>query len=136
MNLSPDQERLVRRMRNAVVATTGPHGTPLVSPVWYVWDGERFLISTPAWTAKVRDVRRDPRIAVCVDDQISGDYLTAYGTAELVEGEAVKEMTEPLLLKYLQPAEAEARWALINETNDRVLILLRPERVKWRAGVH
>jgi PPOX class probable F420-dependent enzyme len=123
-------------MRNAVLATNGPDGAPHLAPVWYLWDGERFVVSTVRNTVKVRDLRADPRVAICVDDQIAGDYLTAYGRAELIEDDRVGELSRPLLLKYLHAEEADARWSRLDAGGQRVVIVLRPQRVSWRAGVH
>ena len=136
MKLSAAQEDLLRRMRNAVLATTGPQGTPHLAPVWYLWDGSAFVVSTVGTSIKVADVARDPRSAICVDDPVAGDYLTAYGRTELVTDERVGDLTWPLLLKYLHPDEATARWSRINADGQRVVLLLRPARVTWRAGVH
>ena len=63
------------RGRNAIVATNRPDGGPQLSPNWYLWDGERFLISTADWTAKVKNLRRDPHMSVCVDDALSNGEL-------------------------------------------------------------
>jgi PPOX class probable F420-dependent enzyme len=135
-NLSAEQDALLRRMRNAVLATTGPNGTPHAAPVWYLWDGSQFSVSTPRTTTKVSDIIREPRVAICVDDQIAGDYLTAYGRAELVDDTRVGALTRPLLLKYFHNDEAESRWSRIDASHERVVVLLRPERVTWRSGVH
>jgi PPOX class probable F420-dependent enzyme len=136
MNLSAPQTDLLRRMRNAVLATTGPRGTPHLAPVWYLWDGSAFVVSTVSTSTKVADVARDPRTAICVDDQVAGDYLVAYGLTELVTDDRVDDLTLPLLLKYFHPDEAAARWSRINAAGQRVVLLLRPARVTWRAGVH
>jgi len=96
-----------------VLATTGPAGAPHAAPVWYLWNGDEIRISTPGTTQKVRDIERDPRVAFCVDDQVAGEYLTLYGEAAIVTGERVAELTWPLLLAYMHPAEAAARWERI-----------------------
>jgi hypothetical protein len=74
----------------------------------------RVRISTPRTTQKVRDIEGDPRVAFCVDDQVAGEYPTLYGEAAIVTGERVAELTWPLLLAYMHPAEAAARWERIN----------------------
>ena len=125
-SLSAEQDALLRRMRNAVLATTGPNGTPHVAPVWYLWDGSQFSVSTPGTTTKVSDIIRDPRVAICVDDQIAGDYLTAYGRAELVDDTRVGALTRPLLLKYFHNDEAETRWSRIDASHERVVVLIAP----------
>lgn len=124
------------RMRNAILATVRADGSPQATPVWYHWDGRVMRISTPGWTVKTRDVRRDPRVSVCVDDQVSGTYVTLFGRAELIEGdpELVRRESWPLLLRYLHADEAVVRWERINAAGDRVVIRVRPERVIWRIA--
>jgi len=135
VDLSTGQRALLDRMRNAVLVTVGANGAPHAAPVWYFWDGENVRISTLATTRKVADITADQRVAVCVDDQVSGEYLTIYGSATLVDGAAVTELTDPLLLRYMPPDEAAARWARINATNSRVVILVTPGRVVGRERV-
>ena len=105
------------------------------APVWYPWDGAEIRISTTRTTQKVRDIERDPRVAFCVDDQVAGEYLTLYGEAVIVAGERVTELTWPLLLAYMHPAEATARWERINADGSRVVIVLRPVSVTGREQV-
>src|ERR1700722_3924688 len=129
------QVALLQRMRSGTLGTVGASGGPHLGPVWYFWDGESIRISTPGWTTKVADIRADDRVAFCVDDQVSGEYLTIYGAAEIIEGERVTELTEPLLLAYHHPDEAAARWARINADGSRVVIAIRPARVTGREHV-
>lgn len=130
----------LRRHRNALIATTGADGAPQLTPVWYLWDGEAVLASVPGWTVKVANIRREPRTAICVDDEVAGCYATLTGPATIVEGtpsdrEAVRAATWPPLLKYLPEGEAAVRWTRIDADGDRVVIRLEPTRILWRAGV-
>jgi PPOX class probable F420-dependent enzyme len=135
VDISGEQEALLRRSRDGVLVTVGPGGSPHAGPVWYLWDGAEIRISTPRTTQKVRDIGLDPRVAFCVDDQVAGEYLTLYGRASIVADERVTELTRPLLLKYLQADEATARWSRINADGSRVVILLRPARLAGREQV-
>jgi PPOX class probable F420-dependent enzyme len=135
IELSGQQHALLARSRNGVLATTGPAGSPHAAPVWYLWDGTEIRISTPRTTQKVRDIERDPRVAFVVDDQVAGEYLTLYGEAVIVSGDRVAELTWPLLLAYLHPAEATARWGRINADGSRVVIILRPASVSGRQQI-
>jgi PPOX class probable F420-dependent enzyme len=135
VRLSAGQIALLHRMRNVTLATIGAAGAPHVAPVWYLWDGEQVRVSTPGWTTKVADVRANPQVALCFDDQVSGEYLTIYGSAEVVADERVTELSRPLLLAYLPPDEADARWARINADGSRVVILITPRRVAGRENV-
>jgi hypothetical protein len=41
-------------------------GTGVATPVWFVADGERLLISTDAQSFKVKRIRRNPRVTVAL----------------------------------------------------------------------
>ena len=135
ISLSAAEIALLQRMRNAILATIGVSGAPHLAPVWYYWDGQQVRVSTPEWTRKVADIRANPQVALCVDDQVAGEYLTVYGTAAIVAGNRVTELTRPLLLSYLPADEADARWARINSDDSRVVILVTPERLASRQNV-
>ena len=53
----------------AKVATVGAEGAPHVAPVWIALDGDTLVFTTGADTVKGRALRRDPRIAMCFDDE-------------------------------------------------------------------
>ena len=52
----------------AKVATVDPDGVPTISPVWYTWDGESFVIVSKARTGMVKNLQRDPRCGLLVDN--------------------------------------------------------------------
>jgi PPOX class probable F420-dependent enzyme len=75
---------LMHGTRTAKVATVRLDGRPHVAPVWFVLDGDTLLFTTGANTVKGRDLRRDPRISLCVDDEMPPfAYVMIEGTATL-----------------------------------------------------
>jgi hypothetical protein len=66
---------------------------------------------------------------------VAGEYVTLYGTAEIVDDERVTDLTRPLLLAYHHPDEADARWRRINADSTRVIIIVHPARVTGREHV-
>lgn len=131
----PELSALLSRKRNAVLGTRSAAGTPMLMPLWYLWDGQTLRFSTPSSTAKVRNLRLFPNASACVDDHESGSYVTVRGQCEIIEGALVEEYSIPLLHKYLPVDEAAARWRRINSDGSRVVILLVPEHFEWRSGV-
>jgi len=128
---TPTQAAFLRERPHAIVATIMPDGRPQLTPNWYLWDGERFWVSTLDWTVKVKNAKRDARVTLCIDGpDRRTNYVQVFGTAEVVEGD-VRERTMDLIRKYV-PAEADAiaHWEEIRA--HRVLIVVAPERFQWR----
>jgi PPOX class probable F420-dependent enzyme len=129
--LTAAQERFLRERPHAIVATIMRDGRPQLTPNWYLWDGERFWVSTLDWTVKTKNAKRDPRVTLCIDGEgRRTNYVQVFGTAEVVEGD-VRERTLDLIRKY-EPVEADAlaHWEGIKE--HRVLLVVRPDRFQWR----
>lgn len=122
--------------RVAIVGTNRRNAGPNLSPLWYLWDGENFLISTYDDAGKVKSVRRDPNMSLCIDDGLSnlGLYVTVYGKGEVFgPGEAAVEPSLKLIKKYRYTDEASLQhWQEINAENQRVVIVMRPEQWVWR----
>src|ERR687884_1077228 len=55
--------------RTAKVATIGADGRPHVVPIWFVLDGDTVVFTTGDRSAKALHMRRNPRVALCVDDE-------------------------------------------------------------------
>lgn len=70
--------------RTGKVATVRPDGRPHVAPVWFVLDGETLVFTTGARTVKATNIRRDPHVSICVDDETPPfAYVVVEGTATL-----------------------------------------------------
>lgn len=62
------------------VATIGANGKPQVNPVWFIWDGEHLLLSVKPETAKYRNLRANPAVAMSISDPTHPDrYLEVRG---------------------------------------------------------
>ena len=59
----------LERPITSVLATRRPDGSVLLSPVWHGWRDGGFDVVTLEDSAKVRDVRRDPRVSLVVAEQ-------------------------------------------------------------------
>ena len=71
--------------RTATIATVGPDGRPHAVPVWFTVDGRQVVFTTSSQTAKAKNLQRDPRVALSVDDQAPPfAFVTIKGRAELV----------------------------------------------------
>ena len=62
-------ERFLRGRHIGVLTTINPDGSPLETPVWYHCDDGVIYVRTNSRSAKVRNVRRDPRVSLCVQEE-------------------------------------------------------------------
>jgi PPOX class probable F420-dependent enzyme len=90
----PKVDELLRRPNPAVVATLRPDGSPHTVATWYLWDGERVLLNMDESRARLRFMRRDPRVSLTVLDAESWyRHLSLRGrVAELVDDDDLADI--------------------------------------------
>ncbi|MFD7081570.1 PPOX class F420-dependent oxidoreductase [Streptomyces sp. NPDC002181] len=77
--------------RTGKLSTVREDGSPHIAPVWFVLDGDAFVFNTGKGTVKGRNLLRDGRVALCVDDDRPPySYVVLQGRAEI--GEDLEEM--------------------------------------------
>jgi PPOX class probable F420-dependent enzyme len=89
------------------VVTLNADGSPQVTAAWLGVEGDEIVLATLPEQRKLRNLRRDPRIAISVPTTHVNDwglleYLVVYGTARVTEGGAA-EMLQRLAHTYLGP---------------------------------
>lgn len=124
--LSERQQRFVAKPRIARLATVRPDGSPHIAPVWYRYEDGAFLLLTERASVKARNIARDARVVLCIDDE-RPPYHTVLvrGHAQLAPypGDAWREA---LAVHYLG-VEAGRRYVRENAPSDNVLIRIEPE---------
>lgn len=118
--------------RHAVVATIGRDGMPQLTPVWYLFEDDRFYISIGRNTVKHRNLRRDPRLSLCIDGgREDVRTVTAYGTAELLERD--NPLAEPMRIRIIRHyiADPVAADAYLTESAawESTLLVVTPNRI-------
>ena len=86
----------LRPRHHAILMTTRKDGRPQASPNTCGVDAEgRIVISTYPERAKAANIRRDPRVSVCVlSDDFNGPWVQVDGIAEVVDP---PDSVEPLV---------------------------------------
>jgi len=119
--------------RNAILAVNRPQGGPLLTPVWYVWDGEVFWFSIRNTSAKYRHLQRDLDISVLVDEPATASYVLAYGRAEIFAEHLRSYPALRLMLEKYDVSDDEIEEGLDELSSpERVLIRLRPQQFVTR----
>ena len=121
---------LMAGTRTAKVATTMSSGQPHVMPVWFVLDGEELVFTTGAGSVKGRNLRRDPRLALVVDEDVAPyAFVHLRGRASISEdmNELLRFATE-IGGRYMGPERAE-EFGRRNAVPGELLVRVTPERI-------
>ncbi|MFI8972238.1 PPOX class F420-dependent oxidoreductase [Nocardia asteroides] len=124
------REFLSHGTRTGKVAFTGADGRPLVTPVWFVVEGDELVFNTGKNTAKGRAFARDPRVALCVDlEEPPYGLVEVQGTVTLSEdpGELVRTATD-IAARYMGPDKAE-EFGKRNGVAGELVVRVRPTKV-------
>jgi len=128
-----DAQRIVQ------VATTGPNGRPHLVPLWYVVGGQGELRGwTYAASQKAKNLERDPRATLSIDDGVSYEELRGVmmecDVAMERETEKVAEFGNALFERYGPGGELapEVREMVAKQADKRVGLTFTPTRtVTW-----
>lgn len=91
----------------AHMVTLDPDGSPQVTLAWAGLDGDEIVIATIPDQRKLKNIRRDPRVAISFEtDRVNeyglNEYLVVYGRARITEGGA-PELLQLLAHTYMGP---------------------------------
>ena len=101
MNLPEEILSLLREPSICFIATTMPDGSPQLTQTWVDTDGEHILINTVQTHVKVKNIQRDPRVAVSISDRNSPSrYFQVRGRVVAVTTEGAADHIEMLSQKY------------------------------------
>jgi PPOX class probable F420-dependent enzyme len=95
-----DAETRLQREVILWLTTVRGDGQPQSSPVWFLWDGDAFLIYSMPQAGKVSNIRSNPNVAAHLSDDGQGeDVVTFDATAEITQ-DPVKAHDEKYVEKY------------------------------------
>lgn len=103
------REFVLTGTRTGKLAVVRADGRPHVTPIWFVLDGDDVILTTHESSVKGKALRRDPRAALCVDDQQPPfSFVLLEGTATISEdlGE-VRRWSAVLGSRYMGSGRAQ-----------------------------
>lgn len=133
-SLSPEREReLLEKQVEAVFMWTNRDGHPIGVVMNYIYHDGRIWLTATSQRARIRAIRRDPRVSVTISsmgtDMGAGKTITYKGTVRIHEDQATKDWFYPAMGRLLNgyPATSvEAAIAML-DTPSRVILELVPE---------
>lgn len=128
------REKFLRQPNVAVLATVGPGRRPHAAPIWYMYEGGRFIMITERGSQKHLNVERNGYATLVIDRRsLPYYYVTVQGRAE-VGPPPTREFRLRISIHYL--GEVMGRdYVARNPGGDAVTIRLHPDKVIEFHGV-
>ena len=127
--LTETQIKHVLKPYIATLATLRQDGSPHTAPVWYRYEGSAFFVLTDEGSQKHKNVMRDPRVELCIDDRERAPFHTV-----IVRGRATvlphpgPEWRLALAVRYLGE-ERGRRYTESEGDGGGVMIRVDPEKI-------
>ena len=117
-------------VRPAIVSTVRANGRPHSVPIWFALDGLEFLFTTSPDSVKGRNLRRDPRLTLCVqDDHPPFAYVLVEGSAECdSDQQAVRTWATRIGGRYMGADRAE-EYGARNSPSGELLVRVSVTRI-------
>jgi PPOX class probable F420-dependent enzyme len=127
--LSEEAVRLIQAPNLGSIATIMPDGSPHVVPVWIDYEDGHVLVNTAEGRQKLKNIRRDPRVAMdVVSRQDPYDVVALRGRVVAVTREGADAHIDRLAKKYL----GQDKYPFRRPGEERVIIRIEPQRVMSR----
>ena len=119
------------------LATVKNDGSSHVVPIWFtVYTGNSgrkgdIIFTTSSTSLKARNIQRDNRVSICVDDQMPPfSFVTVYGIAEIKEYKQndLFKLATIIAERYMGKRNAEA-YGRRNSTKGEVLVRVKPTKI-------
>jgi len=116
--------------RTSKLATVREDGRPHVVPIWFVLDGDNLIFTTGESSVKAKNMIRDPRLSVSVDDQTPPySFVTVEGTVSFSENlEEMLYWATRIGARYMGEEQAEA-FGMRNAVRGELLLTITPSKV-------
>lgn len=124
--LTDEQKSFFKKPNFGHLATLNADGSPHISPVWIDVDDEHILVNTAEGRKKLRNVRRDPRVAMEVHEQENPySILSLNGEVVAITTDGADEHIDELSLRYL----GKDKYPFAQVDEERIILKIRPTKV-------
>ena len=121
--LSKTHRDLLARPLIAHLATARPDGGLQCNPVWFEWDGEHVSISQTRSRQKLRNLEKNPQVALSIVDPGNPyRYLEVRGVVERIDDDPDRRFIDDLSARYT----GERPYPWHQPGDERVVVRIRP----------
>ena len=130
----PISRKVAQRLRRELViwlTTVRADGMPQPTPVWFLWDGETFLIYTKPNARKLRNLAHDSKVALSLNcDEWGSEVVVFTGEASLDQAAPPVNRNPPYVRKYREGIKQIDMTPESMASDYSVAIRVQPTRVR------
>ncbi len=105
----PVAQKLLQSTIPARLAYNWKDGTPRVVPIWFFWNGNEVVVSSPPDAPKLEALRQNPHVALTIDDTtFPWKVLLIRGTASVDVVDGVTPEYAAAAERYFGPEQGKA----------------------------
>jgi PPOX class probable F420-dependent enzyme len=136
MSVEEYKQFLVEGTRTGKLATVRKDGRPHVTPIWFDLDGDELIFTTWHETAKAANLRHDPRVSICVDEEIPPfAFVIVEGRVTISEDEDQRAYwTRRIAARYMGEELADA-YGKRNSVEGELLVRVKPTKIIARSDI-
>ncbi|ELS51401.1 PPOX class F420-dependent oxidoreductase [Streptomyces viridochromogenes] len=122
--------------RTGKLSTVRADGSPHVAPIWFVLDGDEVVFNTGKSSVKGRNLARDGRVALCVDDDRPPyAFVILQGSARISEDlEELRHWAGRIGARYMGEERAE-EFGARNGVPGELLVRVKIDKVLAQKAV-
>jgi PPOX class probable F420-dependent enzyme len=119
--------------RYAVLATHDPDGGIHLTPIWFLFEDDRFYFASSSGSRKVKNVERRLSASVVVDAREPGreQWVSASGPVEILRRGEAQSINARIRRRYLAPEALDGPIEAALRASDDVTVRLTP--TAWRS---
>lgn len=128
MEMRNDVREFLEEVRFGVLATVNANNSPQQTVMWYELRGDTIMMNTLRGRKKDRNLLREPRASLCVEDGFR--YVTLDGAIEIVDDPATGQADiAALARRYHGQEKGDAMARDDFSPQERVTLLLHIDRI-------
>ncbi len=137
--MSPEQYRafMLDTARTGKLATVREDGRPHIAPFWFDLDGDVLVFTTAETSVKGKNILRDPRLSICVDDEKPPfAFVVIQGVAEIVSTTPAEFLAWGTRIagRYMGADQADA-YGRRNAVPGELLVRVTPTKILAQMGI-
>ena len=112
------------------LTTIGSNKIPHIVPVWYMYSSKKIYIGTNTKTQKAKNVKKNNKVAFCVDVGINSPIYGVMGQGNaniILEDNRVKQIARKILARYFKSIQNKSAIELLDDTD--CIIEITPEKL-------